>query len=100
MSHNTTSYLHVHVLFYLVRVFSLDYYATCLLCGGCLSHPLLFVFLIGGGGGGGGSSSSSSSLNNPLLVLAFLLLLLAFLLGGGSSSSLGNPPLLQFATIK
>ena len=42
LSHNTTTYVNIHVLFYLVGVFSLDYYPTRLLCGG--------------GSGGGGSS--------------------------------------------
>jgi hypothetical protein len=42
LSHNTTTYVNIHVLFYLVGVFSLDYYSTCLLCSG---------------GSGGGSSS-------------------------------------------
>jgi hypothetical protein len=31
-SHNTNSCMHIHALVYLVPVFGLDYYPTCLLC--------------------------------------------------------------------
>jgi hypothetical protein len=67
LPHNTTTSMNMHVLFDLVGVCSLDYYPTCLLCGGSssLSRPLLlFAFPLGGGG--------SSSFLRQLYVLNVL----------------------------
>ncbi len=72
LSPNTTTSMNIHVLFDLVGVCSLDYYPTCLLCGGSssLSRPL---FLLPFPLGGGGSSSSFRQLY-VLNVLVYLVL--------------------------